>query len=300
MLDTRRTIDDVPWVFLDFETTGLAPRWGDRVCEVAALRYEFGEPVDAVQQLINPQRPMGAGALAVHGLTDEMLRVAPPFAQAAPALLELLQDAVLICHNAPFDLGFLAAELAPLGMEMPSSPTLDTLRLARCSLRLSSYALGSLSQALGVQVEGRAHRAMVDVLLTHGVFERLVDHLWSRGVRRVEDYVVAQGGPIVVEPAPAIEIPPLVAQALRESCLLRLCYRTGAGLETQRMVRPLTISVAGGQVSLVAHCYLRDARRHFRLDRILTMELVTDRHVTDQANHALTTPPDDLPDCSEE
>jgi DNA polymerase-3 subunit epsilon len=274
MLDLTLSPDEVPLAFLDVETTGLAPHYGDRVCEVAILRCRGEEVLDSLQQLVNPQRPMGAGAFAVHGIAEEMLRDAPTFAQVAEDVLELIEGAVLVGHNTPFDLSFLAEELGRLGLSLPPLIALDTLRLARRVYRLGSYALGPVAAALGVDVRGHAHRAMSDVLLTRAVFQRLTDDLWRQGLRTLNDLLRAQGGMLEFARAPTGDIPPLLQEALRERSLLRLRYLAENGAETDRLVRPITVCDRGGTLALVAHCYLRDALRTFRLDRILEMDLV--------------------------
>lgn len=285
-----QTIDDVPLAFLDVETTGLAPYQGDRVCEIAILRCRYGEPEDALQQLIDPQRPIGAGAFAVNGITEDMLRGAPTFAQIADQVMSILEGAVAVCHNARFDLGFVSNEFALLGGQLPAVPALDTLRLAKSMLLLRSYSLGRLAEALEVFVDGRAHRAMVDVLLTRGVFERLTDALWSRGIRTLGDILALQGGSAEVEPRLTVDVPPVILEALRGEWLMRLRYQAPGAPETERLVRPLAVLDRGGFPSLVAHCYLRDARRHFRLDRILAMELVRDSGEAPNSDSASATP----------
>jgi len=172
-------VQDVPLAFIDLETTGLSPSRGHRACEVAVLRCQGYEPVDALQRLVCPERPMDPGAYAVHGISDEMLRDKPPFAAIADDLLEIMGDAVLVGHNLPFDLRFLAAEFARAGRSLPEVCGLDTLRLARRVYRAPSYGLEALARALGVRVVGRMHRAMGDVIATRGVFERIVDDVAS-------------------------------------------------------------------------------------------------------------------------
>ena len=198
MLDLDARIDKVPIAFLDVETTGLRPEYGDRICEVAILRCEGGEVVDSLQQLVNPQRPVSAGAYAVHGIGDEVLQEAPLFSEVAEDLLALIEGTVLIGHNIRFDLGFVINELTRVGRPMLHIVPLDTLRLARGIYRLRSYSLGYVARSLDVQVGGRAHRAMIDVLLTKGVFERQVHDLWPRGVRSVSDLIEAQGGALAL------------------------------------------------------------------------------------------------------
>ncbi|MBN1401123.1 MAG: WYL domain-containing protein [Anaerolineae bacterium] len=266
---------DVPLVFLDVETTGLSPARGDRVCEIALLRTRGEEVLDGLQQLINPQRPMGPGAQAVHGITAEMVRDAPKFVDVAERVLELLSDGVLVGHNTRFDMGFLVSELDYAGRRLPEITALDTLLLARSCYRLRSYSLGRLAEALQVEVHGRSHRAMIDVLLTRGVFWRIVADLLAAGVRSLADLVALQGTRIVPnEPDP--DIPPAIRRALAESRLLWLHYRSESGEESERFVRPLGVRNYGGGLLLVAHCLLKDARRSFRLDRIIEVELIED------------------------
>ena len=125
MVDPQLSIDDAPLVFLDVETTGLEPWRRDRICEVAMLRCQTGEALDALSRLINPQRLMDPRAQAIHGLSDEMLRDAPPFGQVAPQVLDFLRDAILVGHNIAFDLSFLAAELRRAHIPMPEVWALD-------------------------------------------------------------------------------------------------------------------------------------------------------------------------------
>ena len=271
--DLASSIWEVPLAFLDVETTGLSPERGDRVCEVAILLTQGDEIVDGYQQLLNPQRKIGAGAQAVNGITDEMVAGCPRFSQVADRVLDLLEGAVFVGHNAAFDLGFVSSELNYVGRSLPELVVLDTLRLARRQYRLPSYALGRLAEALQVDVDGRAHRAMVDVLFTRGVFLRTVDDLWDAGLRSVSDLLRFQGAGIV-SPAPDLDVPAPIRRALEDEGVLWLHYRAEDGEETERFVRPLRIHSFGGSPILVAHCLLKDAKRSFRLDRILEAELV--------------------------
>jgi len=266
-------VQDVPLAFIDLETTGLSPSRGHRACEVAVLRCQGYEPVDALQRLVCPERPMDPGAYAVHGISDEMLRDKPPFAAIADDLLEITGDAVLVGHNLPFDLRFLAAEFARAGRSLPEVCGLDTLRLARRVYRAPSYGLKALARALGVRVVGRMHRAMGDVIATRGVFERIVDDVVGMGIRSVRDFLDLQGGEIA-RGWPPLDAPPEVQRAIATQSLLRMRYRSADGSETDRLVTPIRVVDYGGNPSLLAHCHLRDARRMFRLDRIIELDLV--------------------------
>ncbi len=119
-------------IVLDTETTGLDPRQGHRIIEVAAIEME-GRKVSkrTFHRYINPEREIDEGAAAVHGLTLDRLQDEPKFAEVAPALLEFIGGAELIIHNAPFDIGFLNAELALAGLPQLDNPVTDTLKVAK-------------------------------------------------------------------------------------------------------------------------------------------------------------------------
>ncbi|GAB5605730.1 DNA polymerase III subunit epsilon [Sideroxyarcus sp. TK5] len=119
-------------VVLDTETTGLDPKQGHRIIEVAAIELD-GRKLSGrtFHRYINPEREIDEGAAAVHGLTLDRLQDEPKFAEIAPALLEFIAGAELIIHNAPFDIGFLNAELALAGLPKLDNPVLDTLKVAK-------------------------------------------------------------------------------------------------------------------------------------------------------------------------
>jgi DNA polymerase-3 subunit epsilon len=119
-------------IVLDTETTGLDPKQGHRIIEVAAIELN-GRNVSerSFHRYLNPERDIDEGAAAVHGLTLDRLQDEPKFAEIAPALLEFIRGAELIIHNAPFDMGFLNAELAKLDLPPLDNPVIDTLKVAK-------------------------------------------------------------------------------------------------------------------------------------------------------------------------
>jgi len=119
-------------IVLDTETTGLDPKQGHRIIEVACIELH-GRNVSerSFHRYLNPERDIDEGAAAVHGLTLDRLQDEPKFAEIAPALLEFIGDAELIIHNAPFDMGFLNTELAKLDLPPLTNKVIDTLKVAK-------------------------------------------------------------------------------------------------------------------------------------------------------------------------
>jgi len=119
-------------IVLDTETTGLNPNLGHRLVEVAAIELCDRKVSDrSFHRYLNPEREIDEGAASVHGLTLDRLQDEPKFAEIAPALLEFISGAELIIHNAPFDMGFLNAELARAGLPLLDNPVIDTLKVAK-------------------------------------------------------------------------------------------------------------------------------------------------------------------------
>lgn len=122
-------------IVLDTETTGLYPDRGDRIVEIAAIELSDRMVTQRrFHRYINPERDVPEEAARVHGLTWERLQGEPLFADIAPSLLEFIQGAELIAHNAPFDVGFINSEFARLGLSKVTvyCPTvIDTLKLAK-------------------------------------------------------------------------------------------------------------------------------------------------------------------------
>jgi len=122
-------------IVFDTETTGLNPDQGHRIIELAAIELSDRKTTTRrFHRYLNPEREIDAGAAEVHGLTLERLLDEPKFAEIAPAFIEFISGAELIIHNAPFDVGFLNAELARAGLPPLNTfcpPPLDTLKLAK-------------------------------------------------------------------------------------------------------------------------------------------------------------------------
>jgi len=263
-------LDEVTFAVLDVETTGLAPQFGDRVCEVALLRFRGDGELDRFHTLVNPQRPISPGAFAVNGIRDRDLVDAPIFAEVAPRLLSLLEESTLVAHNAPFDLSFLAVEFQICDLPLTIHHIIDTLALARRCYGFPSNGLQTVAHCLGVQTTGY-HRALNDVVTTKMVLERFLADLRQTGVVTLSGLVAAQGGPLAWREPEAITLPPRIEEALESGSPLRLRYLSAAGEETQRVVSPLHVTAYSGHLYLIAFCHLRNEQRSFRLDRILDM-----------------------------
>ena len=123
-------ISNARFAFLDIETTGLSPWFGDRICQIAVVITEGKRIKSTVDLLLNPERELSPSASHVNGLDESKLSASPKFAEITDQLEALLKDAVIVCHNAKFDLQFLDNEYRKLNRTVEYANLIDTLLLA--------------------------------------------------------------------------------------------------------------------------------------------------------------------------
>lgn len=254
---------DVPVAVVDLELTGLAT--SDRVCEIAIVRAIGDQVVARYQQLVKPPVPMSSGALAVHGITSAMLAGAPRFCDIAGEVLELLDGAVFVAHNSPFDLGFLYRELAACRRSIAPPITLDTLEMARKLFAFPRNNLVEVSQRLGV-THSEAHRALADAEATFQVYRRMCEVLDPDGA-----VSVAELSDLLDALAPNSPLRLRQRQVLRDAFRLRRTVLIDYQSTSDPMQGLIPREVAIWALKLPRFqgwCYLRDDERVFRLDRV--------------------------------
>ena len=176
-------------VLFDTETTGLDPLTGDRVIEVACLELQRDLPTGrSFHRFIDPERDIDPDASRVHGLTRADLRGKPRFAEIAEELLAFLGDDPLVAHNAPFDFGFLDAELARLRRPaLDRGRMVDTLALAKARFPGLPNSLDALCRRFGIDLSERtSHNALLDCRLLAEVYVELTGGR-QRGLLLAED-----------------------------------------------------------------------------------------------------------------
>ena len=165
-------------IFLDTETTGLSPESGDRIIEIGCIEMVNRRLTGNNKHVyLNPQRPNSAGAVAVHGLTDEFLADKPLFVSVAEDLMTYVAGAEVVIHNAAFDIGFLDEELRRVGspgFATQVAGVRDTLLMAREMFPGKSNSLDALCKRLEVDNSSRTlHGALLDAGLLAEVYIRL-------------------------------------------------------------------------------------------------------------------------------
>jgi len=184
----HRLLVELAYTVFDTETTGLNPTAGDEIISIGAVRIVNHRLLryDTYEQLIDPKRPIDSMSQTIHGISNEMLRGQPTIDEALPQFHEYCADAVLVGHNAAFDMRFLQLKEDQTGVRF-TQPVLDTLLLSEVlHPNQESHALEAIAERLGVKVLAR-HTALGDALVTGEVFLRMIPLLAARGICTLGD-----------------------------------------------------------------------------------------------------------------
>ncbi|CAO5680202.1 MAG: DNA polymerase III subunit epsilon [Holosporales bacterium] len=164
-------------IILDTETTGFNSKGDDRIVEIACLEIIDKRPTNKTfHTYINPKRDVPFAATKVHNITTSFLKDKPFFEDVAQGFLDFIEDSQLVIHNAPFDMGFLNAELLRASLpSIPSSKAFDTLALARQKFPGANNTLDGLCKRYKIDLSNRDfHGALIDCELLAQVYVELL------------------------------------------------------------------------------------------------------------------------------
>lgn len=186
--DIGEPLHQTTFVVVDLETTGAAPgRAG--ITEIGAVKTRGGEVIGEFQTLVDPGAPIPPMIVSLTGITDAMVMAAPRIEAVLPSFLEFLGDAVLVAHNAPFDVGFLKAACREHGYTWPKNEVIDTVVLARRATtkeEAPNKKLATLARLFGTTVTPN-HRALEDARATSEVLHGMLERLARFGITHRDD-----------------------------------------------------------------------------------------------------------------
>ncbi len=181
-----KKIDDEEFVVFDIETTGLNSHTNE-IIEIGAVKIKAGRIVDRYSQLINPGRPIPYHITEITSITDEQVANEPKINEVIGKFVDFVGDAVLVAHNAPFDMGFIKRDIKKyLNIDYQCS-VIDTLQMARDLFPdLKKYGLGDLNKTLGLALE-KHHRAVDDSQATANMFIIFLEKYKEKGLEYMKD-----------------------------------------------------------------------------------------------------------------
>jgi len=214
-------------VLFDTETTGFEPLTGDRVIEIAAIELMNDLPTgEKFHVLLDPERDIPSDSTRVHGITNAHVEGKPKFGEVAEEMLKFFGDSPLVAHNAPFDFGFVSAELERVGRpKLDRSRMIDTLVLAKKKFPGMPNSLDALCRRFGIDLSARTtHNALLDCMLLADVYVELtggrqrgltLDSEQELTLAQYDAPVGRTARPIVVSPEQAAAHEAFVAKAMK-------------------------------------------------------------------------------------
>lgn len=188
----RQSLRRLTYVVFDTETTGLHPGQGDEIIQIGAIRIVNGRLLhgETLDQLIDPRRHVPAKSVAIHGIRPELLRGQPTIEQVLPHFHRFAEGAVLVAHNAAFDMKFLQLKEDQAGVRF-EQPVLDTLLLSSVvHPHQESHSLDGIAELLNIPIVGR-HTALGDAIVTGEVLLKLIPLLKAQGISTLEEALAA-------------------------------------------------------------------------------------------------------------
>ncbi|KGX87939.1 ATP-dependent DNA helicase DinG [Pontibacillus litoralis] len=162
------------FVVVDLETTGHAPKKGDKIIEVGIVLIQGGQIVDQFKSFVNPEQPIPAFITQLTSITDDDVKGAPLFTEIADTIISMCEGAYFVAHHAEFDLGFLNHAVQDARGFTLQMPVIDTVELARIFMpQAPGYKLSQLSDYLHMK-HSNPHRALSDATVTGEIFIQLL------------------------------------------------------------------------------------------------------------------------------
>ncbi len=180
------------YVVFDTETTGLNPTQGDEIIQLGAIRIINGNILyrEVIDQLVDPQRQVPAESVAIHGIQPHLLKGQPTIDKVLPHFYKFAENAVLVAHNAAFDMRFLQILEERTGITF-TNPVLDTLLLSSIvHANLGNHSLDDLAKRFNVTIVGR-HTALGDSIVTAEVLLKLIPLLEAHEIYTLSDALAA-------------------------------------------------------------------------------------------------------------
>lgn len=179
-----QTLDDT-YVVFDIETTGFSAK-SDRIIEIGAVKVEKGKIVDRFSTFVNPEIPIPFRIEKLTSINDSMVINAPKIEEVLPKFMEFCEGAVMVAHNADFDMSFISANCERQGLSCDFT-IVDTVAMSRyLIIGLGRYKLDNVAKALGIVLEHH-HRAVDDAECTALIFQKLCKMLEGKGITNLDE-----------------------------------------------------------------------------------------------------------------
>ena len=251
-------------ICLDLETTGLSPLL-NRIVEIAGIKIT-PEGIEKFSSLVNPGITMDARNIAIHKISNEMVKDSPPLSEVLPKFMEFAGNLPLLAHNAQFDLGFIIYGLHQLKLPFPHNKVFCTVKLSRLVFKeFAHFKLGILAEKLKIQVKN-AHRAEDDAMvclevLKQGLLRASEKDLSGSFLFHLDDFHIIDNFELK-------DHLKLLQEKIDSQGIMRIKYLGGSRKNEPRPIRPLSLLPLPQGNVLYAHCLDSNLYKMYNLNKI--------------------------------
>lgn len=260
-------------IAIDLETTGLSPMV-DQIIEIGAVRVNPDGTTEGYQQLINPQTEIPELTIAIHNITNEMVRYEPVISEVLGDFFEFAKDLPILAHNAKFDLGFLVFNAHKLGVQLKANPVLCSCQFARKALpELENHKLATLAHNFHIEL-GSHHRAYDDALTCLEVFANSID----KNTGKAKLHIAEQFNLKDFKSLKNEEVPDHILQFQHEIFAqqpMLMKYKGGSIKMEYRPIKPNSLLPLPNGPVLHALCLITSQFKSYSLKKIKDLQLAT-------------------------
>ena len=267
-------LEELEYIVLDFETTGLNPEEGEGICEIGALQIKGRKIIGTFSQLVKPRKPIPSLVSSLTGITDSMVKTAPYFDEIVHDFLGFIGNRPIFAYNVKFDISFLNAELDNCRRQRINNVLIDILFICRKLFygQLGKFSLKEVAGFLNIDTSN-LHRALADAKIAAEVLQRTAEFLTKRGVDNW-DVFLALFSPLNYYPLWQKDYLALLHSAIKDKSPLYIKYFSYNSLNFLDLeILPLKLEERSGRNYLVGRYLGKNEDRVFNVSRITKLSL---------------------------
>lgn len=260
-------LSELEFCALDLETTGGNALF-NRIVEIGIIKFNLNGTIDTYHTLVNPQQIIPDDVISIHGITNDMVKDSPTIDEILPAVINFIDNKILVIQNPSFDLAFLEEAMSRAKLPVPEWSSFDTVRMARYAFPdYPNHKLGTLCRMLGIDLN--YHRALSDANGCLEVFKRIIKMKDENNTWTLQNLITYHNNLISLPLRKKTTAKTSLEKLIKFGEEITIEYIDSDNNLTKRTIIPEAFIKLGRMRYLQAFCKLRNEERYFKLTNII-------------------------------